>query len=90
MKTSILKEEKSDERISKQNIEDTNDMECGAVYGSETWTMRKDDIKKTWGFWNVDLEKNGESQLDRTKDKNAEILETIGEERFLLRTIKTR
>ena len=22
--------------------------------------------KKTWGFWNVDLEKNGESQLDRT------------------------
>ena len=50
MKTSILKEEKSDERISKQNIEDTNDMECGAVYGSETWTMRKDDIKRLEAF----------------------------------------
>src|SRR6218665_1778740 len=59
------------------------------LYGSETWTMRKEDIKRleafemwTWGR----MEK-----VSWTEHKtNEEILETIGEERSLIRTIKTR
>src|SRR6218665_4013398 len=83
-KRSILKEERTFERKSKQNIEDTydkdTDMECGAV-----WSRKMDNeerrYKKTWRR----MEK-----VSWTEHKtNEEILETIGEERSLIRTIKT-
>src|SRR6218665_1601977 len=59
------------------------------LYGAETWTMRKEDIKRLEAFemwtWRR-MEK-----VSWTEHKtNEEILETIGEERSLIRTIKTR
>ena len=39
------------------------------LYGSDTvtWAIRKEDIKRLdGGFRNVDMEKNGENQLDGT------------------------
>src|SRR6218665_3262066 len=87
-KRSILKEERTFERKSKQNIEDTYDKDTD-IYISETWTMRKEDIKRLEAFemwtWRR-MEK-----VSWTEHKtNEEILETIGEERSLIRTIKTR
>ena len=40
-------------------------MECGAVW-SRNMDNEERRYKKIWPFWNVDLEKNGESQLNRT------------------------
>ena len=60
-----------------------------ALYGSETWTMRKEDIKKIEAF---------EMWLWRRMEKiswtehrtNAEVLDRIGEERTMLKTIRER
>src|SRR6218665_2499276 len=91
-KRSILKEDRTFERKSKQNIEDTydkdTDMECGAVW-SRTWTMRKEDIKRLEAFemWTW----RRMAKVSWTEHKtNEEILETIGEKRSLIRTIKPR
>src|SRR6218665_3421568 len=59
------------------------------LYGAETWTMRKEDIKRLEAFemwtWRR-MEK-----VSWTEHKtNEELLEMIGEERSLIRTIKTR
>lgn len=59
------------------------------LYGSETWTMRKDDIKKIEAFemwiWRR-MEK-----ISWTEHKtNEEVLEGIGEERTLLKIIRER
>ena len=59
------------------------------LYGSETWTMRKEDIKKIEAFemwiWRR-MEK-----ISWTKHKtNEEVLERIGEERTMLKTIRER
>jgi hypothetical protein len=35
-----------------------------ALYGAETWTLRKADSKYLEKFWNVVLENDGEDQLD--------------------------
>src|SRR5688572_9052884 len=59
------------------------------LYGSETWTMRKEDIKKIEAFemwiWRR-MEK-----ISWTEHKtNEEVLERIGEERTMLKTIRER
>src|SRR6218665_792169 len=59
------------------------------LYGAETWTMRKEDIKRLEAFemwtWRR-MEK-----VSWTGHKtNEDILETIGEERSLISTIKSR
>src|SRR6218665_1564 len=89
-KRSILKEERTFERKSKQNIEDTDDkdtdMECGAVWRRN---MKKEDIKRLealemWTWRRME-------KVSWTEHKtNEEILKTIGEERSLIRTIKSR
>ena len=41
------------------------------LYGSEAWTLKKDDIRRLESreFWDVGVEKNGEDQLDRESEK---------------------
>ena len=59
------------------------------LYGAETWTMRKEDIKRLEAFEMCTWRRM--EKVSWTEHKtNEEILETIGEERFLIRTIKTR
>src|SRR6218665_1779362 len=88
-KRSILKEERTSERKSKQNIEDTDDkdtdMECGA-YSSETWTTRKEYIKRFDAFEMCTWKRM--EKVSWTEHKtNEEVLEMIGVERSLERTI---
>ena len=37
-----------------------------ALYGAETWTIRKTEQKRLQNFLDVMLEKDGEDQLDRS------------------------
>src|SRR6218665_1542758 len=63
--------------------------ECVVLYGEETWTMWKEDIKRLEAFemW---TSRRMEKVTWTEHKTNEEILETIGEERSLIRTIKTR
>src|SRR6218665_1255705 len=62
---------------------------CMFLYGAETWTMRKEDIKRLEAFEMLTWRRM--EKVSWTEHKtNEEILETIGEERSLIRTIKTR
>jgi len=59
------------------------------LYGSETWAMRKEDIKglesfEMWTWRRVEKISWAEHKT------NEEVLETNGEERTLIRTIKIR
>jgi len=54
------------------------------LYGSETWTMRKEDIKRLEMWRRMKYFSWAENKT------NKEVLETIGEEISLMRTIKTR
>jgi len=64
------------------------------LYGSETWTLKKEDIKRLEAC----VSKGKEMWIWRRMEKvswiehktNEEVLETIGEERSLMRRIKTR
>src|SRR6218665_2415001 len=91
-KRSILKEERTFERKSKQNIEDMDDkdtdMECGAVWSrnmdNEERRYKKLEAFETWTWRRME-------KVSWTEHKtNEEILETTGVERSLIRTIKTR
>jgi len=59
------------------------------LYGSETWTLRKEDIKGLDAFemwiWRT-IEKNSWTE----HKTNEEVLEKIGEERSLICTKKSR
>ena len=44
-------------------------LNCSFLYGAETWTLRKVDQKYLVGFEIVLLEKDGEDQLDRSREK---------------------
>src|SRR6218665_1281604 len=63
------------------------------LYGAETWTMRKEDIKRLEAFemwtWRR-MEKVSWTEHKTNEEILEEILETIREERSLIRTIKTR
>jgi len=51
MKRDFLKEERTPDRKTRLESEDMDDKTLiwsVMLYGSETWTMRKDDIKKYW------------------------------------------
>ena len=41
------------------------------MYGSESWTMRKEDMKESGGIRNVNMEKIEENQLDTHNNKEA-------------------
>ena len=72
LKGGILKQERITERKTKQESEDKNNkdtsMECGAVWVRDM-DNEKSGYKKTRSFRNVDMEKNGKNQLDRTYNK---------------------
>ena len=53
-----------------------------AIYGAETWTLRKVDQKYLAKFWNVMLEKDGEDQLDRSCEKWGIITQSQGGEEY--------
>jgi hypothetical protein len=55
-----------------------------ALYGAETWTLRKIDIHLK--FWTGVLENGGEEHLDRS----CEVVHRVKEEMNVLRTIKQR
>ena len=57
------------------------------LYGAEPWTMRKEDIKRLEDFEMWTLRRMDKASWTEQKT-NEEILETIGEERSLIRTIK--
>ena len=63
------------------------------LYGAETWTMRKEDIKRLEAFemwtWRR-MEKVSWTEHKTNEEILEEILETIREERSLIGTIKTR
>ena len=40
-----------------------------ALYGSETWTLRKEDIQKNRSSRNVGMEMDGANKLDESKNK---------------------
>ena len=66
-------------------------MECGAV----TVRIRDIDHEKrgyemTGGFQNVEMEKNGENQLERKHETNEDVIVMIGEERILIHTVRER
>src|SRR6218665_491599 len=91
-KRSILKDERTFERKSKQNIEDTDDkdtdMECGAVC-SRNMDNEERRYKRLEAFemWTWRRMEKGSWTEHKT---NEEISETIGDERSLIRTIKPR
>src|ERR1700733_10483390 len=59
------------------------------LYGSETWTMRKEDIKKLEAFEMWTWRKM--EKISWTEQKtNEELLEMIDEERKLMKTIRER
>jgi len=85
-KRSILKEERTFERNSKQKIEDTvikTLIWSVVLYGSETWTMGKEDVKRLEAFemW---IWRRMEKVIWTELKTNEEVLETIGEERSLV------
>src|SRR6218665_3539426 len=92
-KRSILKEKRTFERKSKQNIEDTydkdTDMECGAV-----WSRNMDNAERRYKKRLEAFEMWTWRRMEKVRwtehKTNEEILETIGQERSLIRTIKTR
>ena len=57
-------------------------------YGSETWTLRKEDIKRLEAFEMWTWRKMEKVSWTERKT-NEEVLKTIGEERSLIRTVKT-
>ena len=60
-----------------------------ALYGCETWTLRKMEIDRLKSFWNVDMEKNGKDKLGR-QEENEEVPAAIGEERSLVEAVVKR
>src|SRR3984885_9830703 len=59
------------------------------LYGSETWTMRKEDIKRIEAFemW---IWRRMERVSWREHTTNEEVLRRVGENRSLIRTIRER
>ena len=92
-KRGIHKKERTTERKYEQKFEETNDkdtgMECGAIYGSETWTMRKEDIRRLDAFemW---IWRRMEKISWTEHQTNEEVLEKVGEERDFIHTIRQR
>ena len=60
------------------------------LYGSETWTLTKDDIKWLEAFEILGMEKYTENLLDRMQNQNEEVLNMVNEERKLMETIRKR
>ena len=64
-------------------------LNCSFLYGAETWTLRKVDQKYLVGFEIVLLEKDGEDQLDRSREKRrSRTLRGVKEDRNIERNLQ--
>jgi hypothetical protein len=58
------------------------------LYGVENWTLRKPEISGK--SWNVVLEKYGEDQVDRSREKWRSVKKKVQEKRNILQPTKRR